>query len=130
MIEETHHKKIKVNRKKQIMITLHFDTSTNIDHFPHLWVELDEQGRVEVPVDQFLKVEAKEDGKHILKIVVKSAHEFQNRWAAPLQAIVRFQGADVEGPETLPKDERKIIEFIGDSITEGILIDVANCSES
>lgn len=112
------------------LITLLFNLSTNIDPYPHLWIELDGEGRIEVPLAQRLKVQAKEEGRHLLRIIFKSANEFQNRWAGSLQAVVRFEGADAEGKASLPADPRKIIEFIGDSITEGILIDVENFPEA
>ena len=59
----------------------------------------------------------------MIKVIYKSAVECQHRWFAPLIGKVRFKGADVDGVAKLPEDNRKIIEFIGDSITEGVLID-------
>lgn len=104
-----------------------FDTSTNISPFPHLWMELDGNGRVEVPLGRILRVEAKGQGTHHLKVIFKSTVELQNRWKQPLQAVLRFRGVEVEEDADLPLDKKPVIEFVGDSITEGILVDVDHC---
>ncbi|MEN6519729.1 MAG: GDSL-type esterase/lipase family protein [Armatimonadota bacterium] len=106
---------------------LFFDTSTNIDPFPHLWLELDGNGRVEAPLDRILRVEAEGQGQHHLKVIFKSAVELQNRWKEPIQAVIRFKGVEVEDAAELSSEEKPVIEFVGDSITEGILIDVEHC---
>ena len=45
------------------------------------------------------------------------------RWHQPLMGAVSFVGYRADAPAALEKDGRRIIEFIGDSITEGVLID-------
>lgn len=104
-----------------------FDTSTNIQPFPHLWIELDGNGRIEVPLDRIIRIEANGDGPHHLRLIFKSAVETQNRWKHPLQAVLKFVGIDVKEPAALPLDEKPIIEFVGDSITEGILTYTDHC---
>jgi hypothetical protein len=105
------------------LATLHFDVETLTLPFPHLWLELDGGALIEVPVDRYLKISAKEDGPHRLRIVYKSARETASRWKHPLQGYVLFLGFDANEALALPKDPRKRIEFVGDSITEGVLID-------
>ena len=58
---------------------------------------------------------------------MKSAVEFQNRWKKPIEPKVTFTGAYADDFYVLPPDNRKTIEFVGDSITEGVLTDPA-CS--
>jgi len=56
-------------------------------------------------------------------MIFKSSVEVQNRWLAPLQARLSFKGVRVDSPGVLLEDNRAIIEFVGDSITEGVLLD-------
>ena len=46
----------------------------------------------------------------------------QHRWYQPLIGKISFCGFEAEKEGTLPMDFRKTIEFIGDSITEGVLV--------
>lgn len=103
---------------------LKFDTGMNMHPYPHLWIQVDDGAKVETTVDRVIRIEAPQDGYHVIKVIYKSAVEVQHRWYAPLIGKLNFEGAEVygEGAE-LPEDNRKIIEFIGDSITEGVLID-------
>ena len=105
------------------MAVLHFDVATNRTPFPHLWVAVDDGAKVEVPLAQFLRVEAKEEGNHVVKITFKGAVEMHHRWYPPLIGKVSFCGFEADAEGQLPEDNRKTIEFIGDSITEGVLID-------
>ena len=102
---------------------LHFDLGYLGQPFPHLWISVDGGARVEVPVDRYLRVEAEEYGKHIIKVIYKGGMEQLPRWYAPLMGAISFIGAEVDAPAELPEDHRRIIEFIGDSITEGVLTD-------
>lgn len=103
--------------------TLRFDVTGNANPpLLHLWIELDGI-RIEAPIDYYLRVSAADDGAHILRVIFKGTIETKQRWCAPLESKVSFLGADVEAPAPLPADERPIIEFVGDSITEGVLID-------
>jgi hypothetical protein len=77
---------------------------------------------VEVPLDWHLRIDAGE-GNHTVKVIYKSAAECQHRWHHPLVGRVAFLGYDAEGPAQLSPDPRKTIELVGDSITEGVLID-------
>lgn len=100
-----------------------FDTEHYIEPHPHIWVSLDNGNKFETSVDSYLRIEAGDDGEHYLKIIFKSAVEIQHRWYDPLIGKLDFRGIEVEKASKLPEDDRKIIEFLGDSITEGVLID-------
>ncbi len=102
---------------------LHFDTTTNQHPYPHLWVRVDGGIKTEVPLDRYLRIECKEKGNHVIEIIFKSAVEMQHRWYEPLIGKITFCGIEAEEAGVLPVDNRKSIEFIGDSITEGVLID-------
>ncbi len=102
---------------------LYFDIENCVHPFGHLWMSVDGGVKAETAVDAFLRVEAEKTGMHIIKIVFKSAVETQQRWQMPLEAKIAFKGFEADGAGVLPDDNRKIIEFIGDSITEGVLID-------
>lgn len=102
---------------------MHFDIDMNMEPYPHLWISVDDGAKIEAPVSRVLRVEAKGEGEHYIKVIYKSAVEIQHRWYQPLIGKLCFLGFDAEKEGTLPEDNRKVIEFIGDSITEGVLID-------
>jgi len=108
---------------------IHFDISTNVLPFPHLWITVDEGPKVEVPLARLLHVESSNDGPHSLQIIMKSSSEGLARWFYPQEAVVRFKGLEVDSPSELRVDTRLILEVIGDSITEGVLVEVANTDE-
>ncbi len=108
-------------------IVLNFDTKGNMRNMPHLWLRLDGGIKVETALDEYLRVEAG-PGDHVLEIIFKSAVEMQPRFFHPLVGKIAFKGYQAEGSGMLPADDRKTIEFVGDSITEGVLIDV-ECGE-
>lgn len=106
------------------MVTLNFDTRENVPPFPHLWMSLDGGAWFEVPVDVYLHVMAEKAGTHVLTVTVKSLNENQERWNSPRHAMTCFRGYEAEKSGVLPpREKKKIIEFVGDSITEGILVD-------
>ena len=104
------------------LIRLHFDITGNIDPYPHLYLSLDGGTRFEAPVDKYLLVRTT-PGEHTLTVIYKSANEQQARWYAPLEGKIVFCGFEAEDAGTLARDTRPQMEFVGDSITEGILID-------
>lgn len=106
-----------------IAAVLHFNINMNMYPYPHLWISVDDGAKIEVPVDRIIRVEAPADGDHVIKVIFKSAVECQHRWYEPLIGKIVFTGFDADASAILPEDNRKIIEFIGDSITEGVLID-------
>lgn len=102
---------------------LKFNTEMNMQPYPHLWISVDNGAKTEVPVDRIIRIEAASEGEHLIRVIYKSAVEIQHRWHHPLIGKLCFEGAEADGAGELPEDNRKIIEFIGDSITEGVLID-------
>lgn len=104
-------------------IVLHFDIDECVHPYPHVWVQIDGGMRAETQVDRWVRFEVPTDGKHICTVVYKGSSEQINRWYAPLQGKVAFLGYDADATAVLRKDDRKTIEFLGDSITEGVLVD-------
>lgn len=105
------------------MALLLFDVLTNATPYLHLWIQLDGGAMIEAPIDSHLRVMAKEDGVHVCRVIYKGGTENDRRWYAPLTGKVSFRGIATEHPVALAPDNRKIIEYVGDSITEGVLID-------
>lgn len=106
------------------LAVLRFDM-TGCEHpYPHIWIQVDEGSLVESPVNPYVRVVVPDDGRqHKLTVIFKGAVEAQNRWFNPLVGKIAFLGLNVDEIGYLPADDRKTIEFIGDSITEGVLID-------
>lgn len=100
-----------------------FDIEGNADPKLHLWIEVDGSARIEAPIDRYLRVVAPNDGKHICRIIYKGGTEADRRWYLPLTGKVSFVGINADKPIAIGEDPRPIIEFVGDSITEGVLID-------
>lgn len=63
------------------------------------------------------------EGPHTVRVIYKGAVEQQARWRAPLVGRIAFLGLEARREAVLEKDTRPVIEFVGDSITEGVLID-------
>lgn len=102
---------------------LHFDIDWNEHPFPHLYVTVDNGAKIETPLNRYLRIECESSGTHYVKVIYKSAVEQQHRWNCPLVGKLTFLGYEAENSGVLPRDDRRVIEFIGDSITEGVLID-------
>ena len=101
---------------------LHFDMTDLIPSYPSLYIQIDGQDMIGSAVCSRLYLRMKDAGNHVIKVIFKGACEKQNRWFEPVQAKVSFEGTEAEAAGVLPSDNRKTITFIGDSITEGILI--------
>ena len=99
-----------------------FDTLLNATPLLHLWVQLDGGDMIETPIDSHIRILAKNEGKHICRVIYKGGSEKDRRWYAPLTGKVSFVGAQAEKPLPIEEDTRPIIEFVGDSITEGVLM--------
>lgn len=102
---------------------LHFMTNLMLKPYPHLWIRVDGGAMVEAQLDEKLGIYAKDPGEHVVEVIFKSAIEMAHRWYQPLAGKVEFLGYDAEAPGQLPAMTKKTIEFVGDSITEGVLID-------
>lgn len=105
------------------MALMHFDMSYCTEPAPHLWVQVDGGPMIETAMAHHLRVRAQGTGNHVVRVIYKSGVEGFHRWYAPLDARVAFKGVEADAPGELPEDKRPIIEFVGDSITEGVLID-------
>ncbi len=101
-----------------------FDTWANPEPRLHLWIQLDGGAMVQTPIDKYLRVIAPDDGRHVCRIIYKGGAEVHSRWYLPLEGKVSFIGFEAEKAVAIGEDTRKTIEFVGDSITEGVLIDV------
>ncbi len=105
-----------------------FDTDRN--RYPlHLWMQLDGGPMCEAPISyalRFVATSGDDSTEHVARIIFKGGTEASDRWYLPLCGCVRFLGIQLTEPAqpaTLPPDNRRTIEFVGDSITEGVLID-------
>ena len=105
------------------MALAHFDTFANSHPLLHVWIQLDGGDMIEAAISDHLRVIAKKAGKHVCRIIYKGGSENARRWYAPLTAKISFVGIQTEKAIPLPADTRPVIEFVGDSITEGVLID-------
>lgn len=103
---------------------LHFDVEDSFFPRGHMYISIDNSPRIEVAIDPYIRISAQDDGPHRLNVIYKSAIESQHRWHLPLSGKLAFVGIETDFP-LLPvePDNRPTIEFIGDSITEGIWVD-------
>ncbi len=96
---------------------LMFDVSRCEAPFPHIYVSVDGGAMSECVIDSLIRVRCGA-GRHVLKVMLKSSLETQNRWSSPIASAVFLGCADTE-PGAPEKDTRPVIEFAGDSVTEG-----------
>ena len=99
-----------------------FDVDLSYEPRGHLYIEVDGGARIESTIEKFVRISAKGEGPHYVKVIYKSTVEQLNRWYLPLNNKLAFLGADAQGLTSLPADNRKTVEYIGDSITEGVLV--------
>lgn len=104
-------------------IVLDFDLSLVPDSHGHVYVSADGGALIESNLQPYIRVGGLSDGAHVLTVIHKSNIEALPRWYHPILAKCDFLGYEAEDAGVLPPDERKTIEFVGDSITEGVLID-------
>lgn len=100
-------------------ISLYFDTTDFEPPYPNVWVELDSHEKHEATITPILSINCKQNKKHTLKITFKSCCGHLNRFRLPLVSKLSFIGYEADDSSVLPEDNRKTIEVIGDSITEG-----------
>lgn len=105
------------------MITLHFSLRNNEAPYPHLWLSVDGGARFEATLDHYIRVHCNSFNSHILTVVYKGGQESTARWFEPLVGKVQFLGYDADDSAVLPPCTKKTVEFVGDSITEGVLVD-------
>ena len=100
-----------------------FDIGECVTPRAHLWVQIDGGDMVETAIDSYVRVMAKDDNAHVCRIIYKSSIENENRWFAPLTGAIKFLGVITDSPLPIGSDDRTVIEFVGDSITEGVHTD-------
>jgi len=103
---------------------LHFDRSANKPPLPQLWVQLDGAwSKHTVDQDALTIGQDAAPGPHKVWVVVKALDEHQARWKPPLASSLTLTGIEAPGGGFLPPPRRRtrILEAIGDSITEGVL---------
>lgn len=105
------------------IVSLHFNMENQVEPYPHLWISMDGGARFETVLSPIIKIHNRESGIHTVCVILKSAVEIHHRWYTPLVGKVSLEGITAEKLYELPHDSRKTIEFLGDSITEGVLID-------
>ncbi|MBE6752131.1 MAG: hypothetical protein E7556_06340 [Ruminococcaceae bacterium] len=105
------------------LATVIFNCDNNNYPYPHLWVQIDGGDYTEAVVDNYIKIRTKEDKEHTVKIIFKGTVEEFRRWYSPLESKISFCGVITDTPVKIKEDTRKTIEFVGDSITEGVLTD-------
>ena len=106
------------------MAVARFDIEANMQPLLHLWVQIDGGDMTEATVDRYMRVCTTKSGLHTVRIIYKSGTEASARWYLPLTGKVTFLGVQTDNPVAIAPDNRPVIEFVGDSITEGVLIDV------
>lgn len=109
------------------MAVIRFDVRINQTPYLHLWIQLDGGAMIETPIDYYLRVKASSNGVHQCRVIFKSSLEQTGRWYAPLTGAIQLLGIQTDEPVALEPDQRPIMEFIGDSITEGVVIDTDYC---
>jgi lysophospholipase L1-like esterase len=93
---------------------------------PQLWLRLDEEPWQAIEVAPLIELAAgPPHGSHRLQIVFKGTREWDSRWREPLQAALVVTGVGLPDGGALlepPPLPRLRAEFLGDSITEGVLV--------
>lgn len=109
------------------MAVIRFDTAINQTPHLHLWLQIDGGDMTEAALDSYIRIKTRTVGPHICRVIYKSSIEQTGRWYAPLTGAVRFLGVQTDKPLAIQPDPRPVMEFIGDSITEGVLVDTDYC---
>jgi lysophospholipase L1-like esterase len=107
-------------------VTARFDVSRNKPPMPTIaWrVDDDIQWREsEIAASMELEKDLK-PVTHTIQFIARGLDEHQPRWSEPLTASITFLGFEIPGGKLVepPADPKLKIEFLGDSITEGVLV--------
>jgi lysophospholipase L1-like esterase len=106
-------------------IAARFDTTSNTDTLPNLTWQIDGGTWMEAEIAPSLMLATGlAEGLHDVRLMVRGLNETQSRWTPPLVASVTFLNFDVPGGalDPSPRPIKRKIEFLGDSITEGVLV--------
>jgi lysophospholipase L1-like esterase len=123
---------ITVNSGSHVTATFHgttiaarFDTTSNMDTLPNLTWQIDGGAWKEAEIaPSLILATGLAAGSHDVRLMVRGLNETQSRWTPPLVASVTFLSFDVTGGavDPSPRPIKRKIEFLGDSITEGVLV--------
>jgi GDSL-like Lipase/Acylhydrolase family len=106
-------------------ITANFDVSLNQSPAPTLVWRIDradwQEGELTATFPLAAGLTA---GPHQVLLMIRGLNEQQNRWTPPLVSSITFLGLTVTGGALQPsaRPVRPRIEFLGDSVTEGIFL--------
>jgi lysophospholipase L1-like esterase len=107
-------------------ITAKFDTSGNAsNNMPTVSIKIDDGALVEKEISATLELAAGLPvALHTVTLFVRGMNEGQPRWTAPLVSSTVFLGFTVAGGNIVPspRPTRLKMEFLGDSITEGVAL--------
>jgi hypothetical protein len=106
-------------------ISARFDTSGNTGVPPTVSYRVDDGELVEKEIAPTLQLASGlTAGPHRLLLLVRGMSETEQRWTPPLVSSTVFLGFTVAGGELVPtaRPSRTKIEFLGDSITEGVAL--------
>lgn len=106
-------------------ISAKFDISGNTGAIPTVSIRIDQGELVEKEIAATLQLASGlAAGEHELTLFVRGMNENDSRWAPPLVASTTFLGLTVDGGNLVktPRPMRLKIEFLGDSITEGVAV--------
>lgn len=109
------------------MAVLHFDVFLLQTPAPHLYIQVDKGALVESTLERYIRIQTAQSGRHTVQVILKSMVEGFPRWHLPLANRLSFMGVEADELTALPRPrkKKKTIEFVGDSITEGVEVDVA-----
>jgi lysophospholipase L1-like esterase len=125
-------KAVTVNSGSHVTATFHgsgvsakFDISANTGNRPTVSFKIDDGDWVEKEIGASLELASSlAIADHTVALFVRGMNENEARWTPPLVASTTFLGFEVEGGNIVktPRPERTKIEFLGDSITEGVAL--------
>lgn len=104
-------------------ISAGFDTSGNTGNIPTVSFKIDDGALVEREIAPTLELAAGLPAAlHTVTLFVRGMNETEARWTPPLVASTTFLGLTVAGGNIVPtpRPVRLKLEFLGDSITEGV----------
>lgn len=106
-------------------ITAFFDTALNQDPFPTIAWKIDQGPWQEANITgSVVLAEKLSPGTHDLFLMARGLNEHQSRWSPPLVASITLTGLQPTSGQFLPvpSENGPKLEFLGDSITEGVLV--------
>lgn len=123
---------VTVNSGSHVTATFHgsgvsakFDITGNTGNRPTVSFKIDGGEWVEKEISASLELATNlAVADHSVALFVRGMSEFEARWTPPLVASTTFLGFEVAGGSIVktPRPERMKIEFLGDSITEGVAL--------